>query len=608
MAKVYEQPGTLQIVVPLIVEDPRASTSDIYLYGIKHDKNSLTPYFNKSLRNFLTLDNTQPQASSAIRMGTKLMLTKPTTHIQDYYNSTAATNTPWNWPDESPWMYMDDTLEQGRLQRITDSTNSATTYMMNYHHETYSYTRLTEGVTDSAEEGAWEDITSSMAQINYFHMGNTFWLKAKDGRAHGFGQFSNTTTSSWTFNPSYYWTSTGSSWPTSYSSFAYGVSGGYIITGGGGYTTPQYLGESSVDGGLLIVHTNPNSNGGTTSRVTVTKAVISAAATPTYTILGQNSTAATVAAGSHSGGANLANKGIRKNCSHTFTDPRDSNKKAFYFPYFDSTGDFHPFVCTWDTTNDAILIEEDITITGDKSSVHSSLLTQTISAVGSAGTSAITWTSNGTRYVGYIPFDMAQTTNTGNGMKTMLAYTMDPANPKNLTYHSNIELGSAPRNYVWLNDARTLLGIFNKESFEVLAWNDATGWAVTTTILERVSACGRDSLDRIWYSTNSTSLGANYQDLNLLSPTLPVTVTITPENTNNQYTGAVIDTYINVSAYSTSGSRIAASVKLVIDSASVTFADGSRAKTVTTLTNGELQVATKINGPGFTNITASVQL
>ena len=96
--------------------------------------------------------------------------------------------------------------------------------------------------------------------------------------------------------------------------------------------------------------------------------------------------------------------------------------------------------------------------------------------------------------------------------------------------------------------------------------------------------------------------------MNLLSPTLPVTVSITPENTDNQYTGVVIDTYINVSAYSTSGVRIAAPVKLVIDSASVTFADGSRAKTVTTLTSGELQVATKINGPGYTNITASIQL
>ena len=605
MAKVYQQPGTLQTGVPLIAEDPRASKSNVYLYGVKHDKNTLTPYFNKTLTNYLSsVPNTQVQSSSSFYMGSKLVLTKPTTHIQDYYNNGNNQTTAYNFPDENSWIFMDDTLEQGVIQRITDSTNSATTYIENYWHYITSYNRLTGAIT---EEGEWEDLTRSnlTTTTTAAYAGNVYWLKAKDGRVHGFGMLTGTA-NQWNFLPSYSWHSTGGSWPTAYNSYNYSLS--YTITGGGNYTTPQYLGESSVDGSLLIVSTNPSTMGGSTSRVTVTKAVISAAVTPTYTILGQNSNTTPIAAGSHSGGTNLGNKNFRKNCSHTFTDPRDANKKAFYFPYFDSSGDFHPFVGTWNTTTDAVLIEEDITITGDKSSVHASLLTENISLNAIGGTSAVTWVSNGTRYVGYIPFDMAQPTTTGAGMRTIFAYTMDPANPKNLTYHSNIELASVPRNYVWLNDARTLLGIFNKESFEVLAWNDATGWAVTTTILERVSACGRDSLDRIWYSTNNTSITSSYQDLNLLSPTLPVTVSITPENTDNQYTGTVIDTYVDVSAYSTSGSRIATSVRLVIDSASVTFADGSKTKTVTTLTTGELQVATKINGPGYTNITASIQL
>lgn len=604
MAKVYNMPGTLNTSVPLILEDPRASKSNVYLYGIKHDKNSLTPYFDKSLRNFLSVTNTQLLATTNHYNSNKLYLNKPTTHVQDYYNTTANTSSSHNFPDESAWMYMDDTLEHGVITPITDSTNSATTYVMNNYNYRNSYTRLTGPITGAGE---WEDLTNSMETIDAYYMGKIYWLKAASGRVHGFGQYSQSSTSSWNFNPNYMWMSTGSAWPNgSYDSFSYATN--YTITGGGNYYTPQYLGESTVDGSLLIVNTYNYTSSSLTSKVTVTKVAISNSATPTYTILGQNASGATVAAGSHSGGGNLGNDNFRKNCSHTFTDPRDSNKKAFYYPYFDSYGDFHPFVCTWDTTDDSIAIEEDITITGDKSSVHASLLTESISINGQGGTSAVTWTANGTRYVGYIPFDMAQPTGQGAGMKTIFAYTVDPANPKNLTYHSKIELSSVPRNYVWLNDTRTLLGIFNKDSFEVLAWNDATGWAVTTTITERVSACGRDSLDRIWYSTNNSSIGAAYQDLNLLSPTLPVTVSIVPENTDNQYTGTEIDTYVNVSAYDTAGTRIAASVKLVIDSASVTFADGSKAKTVTTLTNGELQVATKINGAGYTNITASIQL
>jgi hypothetical protein len=607
MAKVYKMPGTLNTGVPLILEDPRASKSNVYLYGIKHDKNSLTPYFDKSIKNFFevnNVNNTQIQNSSNHYSNNKLYLNKPTTHVQDYYSTSAGNNTSYNFPDESAWMYMDDTLECGVISPITDSTNSATTYLMNNYNHRNSYQVMTGPIT---EAGEWEDLTNNMPSTDAYYMGKINWLKAASGRVHGFGQYSGSGTSSWSFYPSYMWMSLGGSWPSgSYNSFSYSTSNN--ITGGGNYYTPQYLGESTVDGSLLIVNTYSHSSSSLTSKVTVTKAVISNASTPTYTILGQNASAEPLAAGSHSGGGNLGNDTFRKNCSHIFTDPRDSDKKAFYYPYFDSYGDFHPFVCTWNTTDDSIAIEEDITITGDKSSIHASLLTETISGAAQGGVSAVTWTANGTRYVGYIPFDMALPTGQGAGMKTIFAYTMDPANPKNLTYHSKIELGSVPRNYVWLNDTRTLLGIFNKDSFEVLAWNDATGWAVTTTVSERVSACGRDSLDRIWYSTNNSTIGAQYQDLNLLSPTLPVTVSIVPENTDNQYTGTEIDTYVNVSAYDTAGVRIAASVKLVIDSASVTFADGSKAKTVTTLTNGELQVATKINGAGYTNITASIQL
>lgn len=604
MAKVYQMPGTLNTSVPLITEDPRAGKSTVYLYGIKHDKNSLTPYFNKSLRDYLTVTNNQALNTSGHYSSNKLYLNKPTTHVQDWYSAGVSTSTSYNFPEESAWMFMDDTLESGEIRKITDSANSGTTYVMNSYNNQYSYTYMTGPIT---EAGEWEDLTFSMPAASSYYMGKIYWLKAAGGRVHGFGQYSAQTTSNWQFNPNYYWMSMGGGWPTgSYSSFAFSTS--YSISGGGTYYTPQYLGESAVDGGLLIVNTYNSTNSTLQSKITVTKAIISSAGSPTYTILGSNATAVTEAAGSHSGGINLGNKNARKNCSHIFTDPRDSNKKAFYFPYFDSYGDFHPFVCTWNTTDDTVAIEEDITITGDKSSVHAAILSENISAYGQGGVSAVTWTANGNRYVGYIPFDMPNPTGQGAGMKTIFAYTMNPANPKNLTYHSKIELSSVPRNYVWLNDTRTLLGIFNKDSFEVLAWNDATGWAVTTTITERVSACGRDSLDRIWYSTNNSQISNTYQDLNLLSPTLPVTVSIVPENTDNQYTGTIIDTYVNVSAYDTAGVRIAASVKLVIDSASVTFADGSKAKTVTTLTNGELQVATKINGAGYTNITASIQL
>jgi len=601
MAKVSKMPGTIPTSVPLILEDPRSSKDVMFLYGVKHDKNSLTPYFNKTIRNMLSTGNTQYLNTSSMYLNGKLLLNKPTTHVSDWYSTGNGSATSYNFPDESPWMIMDENKEQGVIKTITDVNNSATTYYWSEWTDRYSYLKGSGPIT---EAGEWEDLTTSWNSNNTYYAGSWTPLVVGYSRVYGFQAFSSNSSTSWNYNPNYYWAYLSTNWPTGNTSASYGTS--YPIGGKTSYWTPQYIGQSSLDDSTLVVQTSSYTSSDST-RVYVTKNTFSSSATPTYTVLLNSTGGVTVASGTHQGGYNMNNKRFRKNCSHLFTDPRDANKKAFYYPYFDSYGDFHPFVCTWDTTTDIFALEEDISVTGDKSSVHASFLTET--TVGYCdGVTVDTWVAGGTRYVAYIPWDTAQYASSGAAFKTIITYSVDAANPKALTYHSKIELPESPRNYVWLNDTRTMIGVFLKNSFVVLAWNVATGWAVTTTLPERVSACGRDSLDRIWYSTNNSDINSTYQDLNLLSPTLPVTVTITPENTDNQYTGVVIDTYVDVSAYDTAGTRIAASVKLVIDSASVTFADGTKAKTVTTLTNGELQVATKINGAGYTNITASIQL
>lgn len=600
MAKVAKMPGTINTSVPLILEDPRSSKDVMFLYGVKHDKNSLTPYFNKSIRNMLSVTNTQPQNTTTTNFSSKLLLNKPTTHVGDWYTTGNGSSTSYNFPDESAWIIMDETKEQGVIKTITDVNNSATTYYWSDWNDQYTYAHGSNAIT---ENGEWEDLTTDYATSNARYGASWTPIVVGYNRVYGFHSYSGST-SSWSWQPNYTWAYLGTNWPTASASFSYTSS--YNIGGKGNYWTPQYIGQSSLDNSTLVVQTSSYTSSDST-RVHVTKNTFTSSATPTYTVLLSSTGGVTVASGTHQGGYNMNNKRFRKNCSHLFTDPRDANKKAFYYPYFDQYGDFHPFVCTWDTTTDVVALEEDISITGDKSSAHASFLTETTYGF-CDGVTVDTWVAGGTRYVAYIPWDTAQYASSGAAFKTIITYSVDAADPKALTYHSKIELPDSPRNYVWLNDTRTMMGVFLKNSFVVLAWNVATGWAITTTIPERVSACGRDSLDRIWYSTNNSEINLSYQDLNLLSPTLPVTVTITPESTDNQYTGVVIDTYVDVSAYNTAGARIAASVKLVIDSASVTFADGTKAKTVTTLTSGELQVATKINGAGYSNITASIQL
>ena len=47
MAKVWDYEGDYNR--PVVLEDPRAGNDGFYINGNKHDKNSLTPQYNKSI-------------------------------------------------------------------------------------------------------------------------------------------------------------------------------------------------------------------------------------------------------------------------------------------------------------------------------------------------------------------------------------------------------------------------------------------------------------------------------------------------------------------------------------------------------------------------------
>ena len=114
-------------------------------------------------------------------------------------------------------------------------------------------------------------------------------------------------------------------------------------------------------------------------------------------------------------------------------------------------------------------------------------------------------------------------------------------------------------------------------------------------------------MDRIWYTKESTTAPTD-QELHLLTPTLPVSISVTPELTSYTYSGSDIVTNLAVSAINASGARIATSVKLTIEGSSMKFSDDTTTKTVTTLTSGDLSVATKVVGAGFTNVAASIEI
>ena len=198
---------------------------------------------------------------------------------------------------------------------------------------------------------------------------------------------------------------------------------------------------------------------------------------------------------------------------------------------------------------------------------------------------------------------------TTSNLRTWCTYSIGGSDPKALTHHSTVTIPKTANNIVWLNDSRTLLGVMCVGATYIYAFTSGGGWALATSITENVYDMGRDSLDRIWYTTRSSTFAGGLRCyLNLLTPTLPVTITLVPASTAYTYAGSNVATSVTVSALNPSGVRIATSVKLVIEGSSMTFADGSTVKTVTTLTSGDLTVNTLVIGAGYNNMSASVEI
>ena len=620
MAKVWDYEGDTNR--PVVLEDPRAGNDGFYINGDKHDKNSLTPQYNKSI-NF----NDNPSdgswqrdyidnriIDSSQRVGASMGLAKMQIGSNRPQDNNTSTN---NQRDPGAWIDMTLTCTSngvgeggykgGSMQVISDGVDESAvwTYMNSTTCYQFAWPKMDnttnlDDVRPTARHSNWSD--------NYSHRYHFF------GKPYGADKYvpalsrGDDGTSFYSY-PSFklkvgYHSTAGSQWPNNWpSQYTRDV---YQM---GNYWTVQFLGESN-DGGLLFAGQNCAS-GTAGNYIKVAKEVWTNNYNPTSTNM-FNYTNAIPAGGTHQGGHNLNSKHMASNFSEVMDDPRgvSGTNMLFYKSYYDSYYNWHPLVVTWDRSSDTFAVETDIS-TDVMSSTHADLSGFT-AYTGNQHTmqwSTTSWVSGGTRYVSEFRIDGRYTFHdTDEGWRTWVTYSVNAADPKNLTYHSKVTMPSTPRQWVWLNDSHTMIGVWFTSAFRVYAWNDSTGWTETSVVDGYIHECGRDSLDRIWYTKPSSVYGGDYPELHLLTPTLPVSITVTPENTSYTYSGSDITTYIDVSAVNASGTRIATSVKLVIEGSSMTFTDGTTTKTVTTLTTGELQVGTIVTGAGFTNVAASIEI
>jgi hypothetical protein len=374
--------------------------------------------------------------------------------------------------------------------------------------------------------------------------------------------------------------------------------------------TNQFLGVSTQDQKAMFFHSELGTDYG---HYVIKYTDVDNTSTTQF----QNTTAP-AAGGTSAGGNRSTNFGNQtpKYSSITFDDTLSMGNSAFYTPYCDVNGKYHPMYYQWDRTTDTFTRNSNITVNWGATNQDAVWLPDSISS-SSVNTSAglqklwynetftITAGSVTTRYLTFFQLHGGSVHDVEPKRRTFVTFSINPTDPTVLTYHSHVAVPSTPKNIIWLNDNRTLLGIITHNSFYTYNFNPTTGWTQTAVLPFQFWEVGKDSLGRIWALERNVT---GYFNIHIVTLNVPINITVTsPQGTFN-YTGSPINSQLTVNAYSPTGERITADIKLVIDGGSMAFAGANLTTIVTTSTVEDTTVPITITGGGISNIVASVVL
>lgn len=380
-------------------------------------------------------------------------------------------------------------------------------------------------------------------------------------------------------------------------------------------TVSTFSGTATVSGSVLNVITTTTGTLATGMTITQISVNLGTGALAGSTLLAGSIYTGTVITsygqGTNQGGYRDTTFGtyIPKFGSKTFTDLSTSSTMGFYMPFVDTKGGFHPLYYRWNQLTDNFTRVTDITMVYPTDSQGSIWSPDTISLNSydvNYGMQRLwateTFMSSGTQYLILMQLHGAGGLfDTNPTMRTFPTYSIDTSTYKTLTYTGKIEVPATPKNIVWLNDERTILGIFCHANFYIYTFSSNTGWTQTGNYPFQFNAVGRDNLGRIW----AQDTGAGWGRLHLLTLNVPITISVTSTASNYYFAGTAVSTNITVNAYNYSGSRIATAVKLVIDGGSMTFAGSNLTITVTTSASADTLVPVTITGGGVSNVIAS---
>jgi hypothetical protein len=253
----------------------------------------------------------------------------------------------------------------------------------------------------------------------------------------------------------------------------------------------------------------------------------------------------------------------------------------------------------------------------------------TTTSSGTWGVKPYQFTCNGNTYITFWLTDQMALSVPGGGQyrwptpntRTMLTFSTPGTSGTNdnlLTFHSAYTfytLADIPKNFMPMSgstmQANTPLVVVPQTyktsffKFVDYAAGQPVGWFPASVYNTEFRTIGQDATGRMW----GYAMDKNNGNIHIVTPTLPVNVSVVMAATNFTYTGTTIGTTATVNAYDWAGNRLAANVQLTIDGSTMLFAtNSSKSYTVGTSSSGDTSVALNITGGGINNIYAAISV
>lgn len=304
-----------------------------------------------------------------------------------------------------------------------------------------------------------------------------------------------------------------------------------------------------------------------------------------------------------------------------------ANLRVFYSSHFDGGNSLVPVRYQWDPTNTAgFFTSTTCTMTyGSVTAAGSYTFYAAKYGLTGGATSGDAFhiqpqqfrptSSTGSYYLTFWLTDKASTSTNAlsrwgtPAQRTMMTYVLNSATDSNLTYHSSYTFStstSIPRDWLPISSDGSQVVVPSLGQTQFFTFSTSTGWAISNTYPYEFVSVGLDQQNRLWGVGKETN---GYYSVHMVTPTIPVSISVTLTGTNYVYTGTNILTQAIITAANSSGTLVASTLTLGIVGASMVFSDnGTRSITTTTNTTTGALVNLTITGGGINNITVGANI